>query len=658
MLKIKTGMLLVLILIILALAGCQPRLFLAADEPVASKILDRDGQLVTLITKENRIPVPLVNISPYMKNAIIAVEDSRFYRHHGIDLEGLLRAMYRNIKAGRVVEGGSTITQQLAKNLFLDPRRTIGRKFEEMLLAIQLESKYTKDEILEMYLNEIYFGEGAYGIEAASRLYFNKSARDLGLAESAMLAGIPRGPSIYNPIRNFEAAKSRQAIVLSRMKELNMISEIQARQAQELYLQPVGNKAAIRNAPFFVNEIVKHFEENYNNGLELLYSGGLSIYTTLDHEMQEAAEKAITERLAGSDPELEGALVALDPRTGEVMALVGGRDYSRSQFNRSLAKNQPGSAFKPFLYAAAIEMGYTAGTTVTCEPVVFPVAGDKPYQPRDFNGDYHNRSFTLKEALFTSDNVVAVKLNQQIGPPVAAAYAKKMGIESELRPVLSLPLGTSEVTPMEMAGAYATLANRGVKTKPYFIQKVVDNNGRILEEHRPQPVRVLDEKTAYIVTDMLTGVLQPGGTAGNLAGIIGRPAAGKTGTTDNFRDAWFVGYTPDLVASVYVGFDDKTRVVGRTGSQVAAPVWANFIGSALQDVPVKEFSVPEGITKVRICKEDGLLAGEYNANVIEAAFIQGTEPVSICPHGWPDLRYLNNIENPDMFPFMRDRNLF
>ena len=610
--------------------GCSVRSLTGPEVPAASKILDDRGEVVSIISQENRIPVTIDNISPFMQEAIIAIEDSRFYRHHGIDPVGLLRAVYRNIRAGRVVEGGSTITQQLAKNIYLRPERTFGRKIKEFFLAVQLERRHTKKEILEMYLNQIYFGQGAYGVEAAARTYFNKAASSLGLAESAMLAGIPRAPGTYNPVSNYEAGKARQETVLDRMAELGMISKEKAQLAKGEFIQPLKLPFTIQRAPYFTGEVVKQMEQNYPGGFETLYSGGLVIYTTLDIKIQEAAERALSEGLKGLDQELEGALVALDPKTGQVKAMVGGKDYSRSQFNRSFAKIQPGSTFKPFLYAAAIDSGYTAGTTIACEPVSYPQAGGDIYQPKDFQGGYHYRPFTLKEALFTSDNVVSVKLNQLVGPAVAAAYAKKMGIESSIRPVLSLPLGTSEVTPLEMAGAFGTLANGGVRTHPYLIQKVTDRSGRILEEHYPKLERAIDGKTAYIITDMLTAVLKPGGTASNIAGVLNRPAAGKTGTSEGLTDAWFVGYTPDLVAAVYIGYDRKNRSVGRTGAQVAAPIWARFINEALKEVPPAEFNMPAGIVKVKICADDGLLAGEFSASVIEAAFVEGTEPKAVC----------------------------
>lgn len=617
--------------ILILLSGCSADKYLNMEVPAASKILDANGEPITIISRENRLPVSIADISPYMKQAIIAIEDSRFYNHHGVDPVGMGRALYRNIIARGVVEGGSTITQQLVKNLYLDQRRTVGRKLEELALTVQLERQYTKNEILGMYLNQIYFGQGAYGIEAASRTYFNKQASDLGLAESAMLAGIPRAPGIYNPSINPEAARERQLTVLNRMVELGMVDENKAAQAKNQFLQPLKLSAQINRAPYFTSEIVRQLENKFQDNLETLYSGGLTIYTTLDINMQDAAEKALSHGLRGKDPLLNGALVAVDPKNGQIKAMAGGKDYNESQFNRALSKMQPGSTFKPFLYAAAIEHGYTAGSIVTCEPVSFKQDGGETYRPKDFMGGYHNRPFTLKEALFTSDNVVAVKLNDMVGPSVAAAYARRMGIESAVKPVLSLPLGTSEVTPLEMAGAYSTLANGGIRNEPYYISKVTDKSGRILEEHRPKPERALDEKTSYIITDMLAGVLKPGGTAPDVYNSIARPAAGKTGTTENYRDAWFIGYTPDLAAAVYVGYDEKNKGAGQTGSQAAAPIWSMFIKEALKDVPPREFPVPRDVVKVKICADDGLLAGGLNTRSIEAVFVKGTEPKEVCP---------------------------
>jgi len=628
----KNGLLLAILTTLLLIPGCTAKggLFLP-DVPVPSVIFDARGEPIGTVSRENRLPVSLDEISQSMQDAIIAAEDARFYSHHGIDPLGIARAIVRNIQAGEIVEGGSTITQQLVKNLYLDQQRTFGRKLKELVLTVQIERKYTKKEILEMYLNQIYFGQGAYGIETAARTYFNKPAQELDLAESAMLAGIPRAPGLYSPSQNWAAAKSRQAAVLNRMLELGMIDAEKDRRAKEEFLQPAKAPANIQRAPYFVAEIVNHFEKNNPAGLETLYSGGLSIYTTLDLKMQDAAEKALTEGLSNLDPRLEGALVAIDPRTGYIKAMAGGRDFTRSQYNRALARIQAGSTFKPFVYAAAIDSGFTAGSAIRCEAVAFTIPGAAPYQPKDFDGGYHNRPFTLKEALYTSDNVVAVRLNDLLGPAKGAAYARRMGVESPVNPVLSLPLGTSEVTPLEMARAFGVLAHSGIKAETVSIQKIVDGRGRILEENKPKMEQVLDEKTAFIVTDMLISVLKPGGTAANVAAIISRPAAGKTGTTENYQDAWFIGYTPDLATAVYIGYDDKRYRTGSTGGQLAAPIWARFTVEALKDTPPSDFLMPPGVVRVKICPGDGLLAGPLNQTGIEAVFVRGTEPSVYCP---------------------------
>lgn len=597
------------------------------DVPVPSRIVDINGKLITVVSQVNRVPVPLDQIAPEMQDAIVAIEDSRFYQHHGIDPEGLMRAVIKDLSSGKMVEGGSTITQQLAKNLYLGPQKTIDRKFKEIYYTFQLERRYTKKEILNMYLNQIYFGQGAYGIEAAARTYFNKPASQLDLAESAMLAGIPRMPGFYSPTRNFDNAKARQNVVLGRMVELHMINQDQAQTAQSEYIQPVKRSAPLKQAPYFVNEIIKHFEQKYPDAMELLYAGGLTVSTTLDLRVQEAAEKALVNGLNQMNPEINGAMVAIDPHTGYIKAMVGGRDFNASQYNRVLAVSQPGSAFKPFLYAAALDNGYTAASTLFCEPITY-WSGGQPYTPKDYEGGYQYRPLTLKEALYTSDNVVSVQLASRLGPDKIVQYAKSMGVTSPLRAYLSLALGTSEVTPLEMARAYGPLANQGIRTDPLYILKVTDPDGKALEDYSPKLAKVIDDKTAYIVTDMLKSVIQPGGTAGQVGAMINRPAAGKTGTTEDSQDAWFVGYTPDIVASVYVGYDDKSKKVGLTGGEAAAPIWADFISQALSGLPAKDFTRPEGVVMVDISARDGSKAGPYTTGpIMNAAFVKGTEPM-------------------------------
>ncbi|WP_461569142.1 transglycosylase domain-containing protein [Thermincola ferriacetica] len=623
-------------LLSLFLSGCTvgPRL----PEPrfnQGSKVYDTNGKLITTLFKEKRTTVKLKEVSPITRQAIIAVEDSRFYQHHGISFTGIARAAWKNLRAGEVIEGGSTITQQTAKNLFLGNERTFSRKFLEFWYAIQLERKYSKDEILEMYLNQIYFGEGAYGIEEAAQTYFGKPASQLDLAESAMLAGLPKAPSKYSPFVNWQAAKNRQKIVLGRMVETKVINQTQADEAYREELHLNSNRKPASRAPYFINEIVKYVTDKYEDGAKLLYTGGLKIETTLDLEAQKAAETAFLKRLQSRDPDLEGGLVALDPKTGYVLAMVGGKDYATSKFNRALqALRQPGSAFKPFVYTAALEQGYTAATTLTCEPVEFRT-NSGIYKPTDFGSQqYHYRPFTLKEAVTVSDNVIAVKLAGQVGPQNAVDVAKKMGINSSLRPYISIALGTSEVNPLEMAAAYAAFANGGFRIKPVFVKKITDSQGRVLENNLPSRTRVLDEKIAYIMTDMLKSVVQPGGTASIVSSILPRPAAGKTGTTQNYADAWFVGYTPELVAAVYIGYDNNRKSVGSTGGRLAAPIWAEFAARALKDRPVQDFPKPPGVVEKTICADTGLLATPYSEKTIKAFFIQGTEPTQYCPiHG-------------------------
>lgn len=620
----------------LALNGCSYLTLPKPDIPVASKIYDADNRLITTLYKENRLEVSISEVPALTQEAFIAVEDTRFYKHFGLDPIRILAAAWADLKAGKRVQGGSTITQQTVKNLYLSREKTFGRKIVEAWLAIQLERKYSKKEILGMYLNQIYFGQGAYGIEVAAQTYFGKHASDLDLAESAMLAGLPKAPNTYSPFQNWDGAKKRQKIVLNQMVEEGYITSSEAVKAENEKLVLKSTNLKTGKAPYVMNEVIKYVTENYENGAQMLFSEGLSIYTTIDSDMQEEAEKAFDKQLA-ERKSLEGALVAIDPSNGYIKAMVGGRDYSVSKFNRATqARRQPGSAFKPFLYAAAIDRGYTQGSTLTCEPVGFPQGTEKPYSPTDYGSvPYHNRPFILKKALAISDNIIAVKLANEVGAATAADYARKMGITSKLRPYLSLALGTSEVTPLEITGAYATLAAGGVKTEPMMIVKITDKNGKVLEEHKPKKQQVLSPETAFLVTDMMSAVLQPGGTASSLAGIISRPAAGKTGTTQDFRDAWFVGFTPDLAAGVYIGYDDPNKSVGVPGGKIAGPIWANFMAGALRDKTPVDFKVPSDIVQVQICTDSGLLATPYSPETITASFIRGSEPKEYCSENYP-----------------------
>ncbi|MDA8235012.1 MAG: penicillin-binding protein 1A [Clostridia bacterium] len=619
---------LLLSLVLINISGCMSVQKLPEPEiALASKVYDVNGKLITTLFEENRIKVGIDQISSYAIKAVVATEDARFYRHYGFDPVRIAGAAFRNLQAGEIKQGGSTITQQTAKNLYLTHERTFTRKIKEAILTIQLERKYTKDEILEMYLNQIYFGHGAYGIEVASRTFFNKPAKDLTLAESAMLIGIPARPSAYSPFRNFAAAQKRQAVVLNRMVEVGMITQEEADKAKNEKITLSSSKGLKEgNAPYFIDEIRQYISEKYDNGSELLLKGGLSIYTTLDIKTQKAAEKAFQQGLKDKNAALEGALVAIDPTNGYIKAMVGGRNFEKSKFNRALAKRQPGSAFKPFLYAAAIDKGYTAASLIRCEPVYYPQPGGQVYEPKDYGEQpYHYRDFTLKEALAVSDNIVAVRLNEQIGPKITVEYAQKMGITSPMRPYLSLALGTSEVSPLEMASAYGVLANQGISTKPLMIIKIVDPTGKVLEENEPSTKKIMEQSTAYIVTDMLKAVINPGGTAGRVAGIIQRPAAGKTGTSQNLQDAWFVGYTPKLVAAVYIGYDSP-RSVGKTGGAIAAPIWASFVKDAMRGTAAQDFPLPINVEKTAVNLDTGNVASPWAYRTMEMAFVKGTLP--------------------------------
>ncbi|WP_051688077.1 transglycosylase domain-containing protein [Desulfofalx alkaliphila] len=630
--KNKWHLILLIFLSFLMLTGCSLKGLPDPQVPEASRVLDSSGQLVTTIGEQNRIPVNLEDVSPHMSQALLAIEDTRFYNHKGIDVMGLARAAYVNLRARKVVEGGSTITQQLAKNLYLTHDRTVVRKLKEMYYAIQLERHYTKDEILNQYLNAVYFGQGAYGVEAAARIYFQKKASELTLAESAMLAGFVRGPGIYPEPGNFDLAKERQALVLQRMAEVGYISDTEREQAADEIIELAVAPLATRRAAYFVAEIIEELGSILPGGKEAIYTQGLQIETTLDLKMQLAAEQAVAEILEDRDDELQAALVAINPENGHITAMVGGRNYGESQFNRALAKRQPGSAFKPFVYATALEQGLTAANTYFCKPTEIPQPVGEPYRPSDYGEKYHYRSFTLKEALKISDNVVAVQVNNQVGPRAVADLARRLGIQSKLDPVHSLALGTSEVSPLEMASAFGVFANGGIAAKPIYFTRVMDRDGQELISRRTELSRVMDERHSYIITDMMKSVFEPGGTAEHLSRIINRPAAGKTGTTDNYNDAWFVGYTPQVTAAVYVGYDvgnqeeGGTRPVG-TGSAVAGPIWASFISNALSDETPEDFTVPSGIVFREVSARDGLLPSPATADTIEVAFIEGTEPV-------------------------------
>lgn len=588
--------------------------------PITSKVYDIKGRLITEFFQENRTPVSISEIPQHLIDAFIAIEDSNFYNHHGISIRGITRALFENIKEGRIVQGGSTITQQLAVNTFLTREETLSRKIKDALLALQIERTFTKNEILEMYLNLIYFGHGAHGVASAAELYFDKSLSELSLAESALIAGIPRRPAYYSPFINLEAALKRKNVILKRMFDLGYITEQEYLQAKEEQIVLNHNRDSKEIAPYFASYVRTILLDKY--GVNMVFKGGLKIYTTLDLDMQKKAEEAF------SKSGREGALIAIEPQTGHIKAMVGGKNYQESEFNRATqAYRQPGSAFKTFVYLTAIQKGISPSLIIEDAPVVYE-NGWSPtnYEEKEFRGPV-----TLREAFEDSINIVGVKLLERVGVREVIQNAQKAGIKSTLRPDLSLALGTSEVTPLEMASAYATIANMGTYVEPIAIIKVEDYNGKILEQNQPAKKQVFSEDVCYVLIKLMEGVIERG-TGFNAK--IGRPAAGKTGTTDEFIDAWFVGFTPELACAVYIGNDDRKPLGNRlTGGVVAAPIWRDFMSSALQDKPVKDFPRPKNVQEIEVCAKTGLLPGSSCSKKVKVTFLSGTEPTQICYEG-------------------------
>ncbi|QIA28093.1 PBP1A family penicillin-binding protein [Thermaerobacter sp. PB12/4term] len=619
-----------LAVVFLALAGAGVVAFAAATPlpkpqvPQATVVYDIEGRMIASLYRQNRQVARPEEIPRSLRQAVVAAEDARFYRHHGFDPVAIGRAVVRNLEAGRIVEGGSSITQQLARTLYdLSLERTVGRKFREALLAVKLETHYTKDQILTMYLNQVYFGRGAYGAKVAAREYFGKPLDELTLAESATLAAFIRGPEIY--WRDPERAKGRRDWVLSRMAELGMITAAEAEQAQAepLRLRPPDEPDT--RAPYFVDYVRDQLAAQVPELANQIYTGGFRIYTTLDLDMQQAAEAAV-QRLDDlvapleehqGIPQPQVALIALDPSTGGIRAMVGGRDFETTPFNRAVrARRQPGSAFKPFLYTAVLAAGEPITTPVACRAREYPGGeGGRPYVPSDYGDErYHNAFLDIRRAVAISDNVVAVEWMNRVKPGRVAALARRMGITSPLTTQhLTLALGESAVTPLELARGYATLANLGQRVDPFAILRVEDRDGRVLFQHDPQAERVLAPDVAWLMTDVLKSVFDPAYSGTGRALGIGRPAAGKTGTTDASRDVWFVGYTPDLVAAVWVGADDNRQTVrlpggaGATGSSTAGRIWQAFMRVALEGRPARDWPRPDGVVRASACTLTGAL---------------------------------------------------
>ncbi|HVO83642.1 MAG TPA: penicillin-binding protein 1A [Syntrophobacteria bacterium] len=573
----------------------------------ATRLLSVEGKVIGEFFVEKRLPITLAEIPPYLKQAVIAIEDQNFYKHAGIDWQGIMRAGVKDLMAGRIVEGGSTITQQLAKLLFLDSERTMRRKWKEALLALQIERRYRKDEILTLYLNQIYLGSGTYGVEAAANVYFGKHVWELDLAECALIAGLSRAPSVYSPLVNPEKAMARRALVLKRLREADAITEDQYRLALDkpLGLAPPAGSGA--GTLYFADYLRPQLEEEL--GANLLYRGGLTVQTTLRDNWQRIAEQALANGLTAleqrhrgkeeGDARPQGGVVILDVATGLIRAMVGGRDYATSQFNRAFqAERQPGSAFKPIVYAYALERGYSPSDRIYDGPVSYPQADGTRWEPKNYSGKFEG-DMTLRHALEVSQNVIAIKLLERVGPNPVVEFAHKLGITSRLQPNLSLALGTSEVNLLELVSAYQVFAHGGIWVEPSGIVDVLDANGRSLWRHTPGSSLVCSEQTASTLTDMLTGVIQRG--TGKAASRLPWPLAGKTGTTESFRDAWFVGFSPSVVAGVWVGYDNGQELGPReTGAQAALPIWTEVMEKVLPETPQGEFKKPESPAAARL----------------------------------------------------------
>ncbi|ADL11952.1 penicillin-binding protein 1A [Acetohalobium arabaticum] len=641
----------------------------------STTIYSEDNKLLSRLYQENRVYAPIDRMPQNLQNAIVAIEDNRFYEHYGVDPWAIGRALWVDIKGGGIIQGGSTLTQQLAKNALLTHERTLYRKIQEAYLAIQFERMYTKEEILEFYLNEIYLGHSVYGVQTAAEFYFDKDVENLTLPEAALLAGLPKAPNKYSPYKNKQKAKVRRNLVLEQMKKYGYITESQAEKAKN---QPIKTENGLERkedkAPYFVRHIRKKLIDMY--GAQAVYNSGLKVYTTLDYEMQTKAEETVKEAFKDYIPSVnkkEGkgrlqpqiALTTINPQNGHIKTMIGGRGEEEDRYNRvTQAYRQPGSAFKPFVYTAAVEQGYSPASVIDDTPEAYQVgsSSEDKWIPQNYNDEYLGPT-TLRIGLAKSINVMAVKLLDKVGIDNTIEVAKKMGIKNIVETGakndknLALALGglTKGVTPLEMASSYGVLANEGVRVEPISLLKVVDNRGNVIYENDSNKKIVLDKDVTYIVNDMLESVLARGpivwgtGWRANL----GRPAAGKTGTTSNYTDAWFVGYTPDLVTSIWIGEDAPSKMkykikneekllsaneneakpnTNTISSAETARLWSEYMRKIIKNKPVTEFSTTDNIVSKKICIESSKLPSkDCPENTIrEEIFIKGTEPTEEC----------------------------
>lgn len=615
--------------------------------------LELEPQIVTgfydRVWEERKI-VRLAEVPPLVTRAILAVEDERFYLHRGVDPVAVVRAFFVNLKSGGVVQGGSTLTQQLMKNFFLDSERTLERKVKEALMALVAEYRYSKEEILENYLNEIYLGQngaqGIFGVWEAARFYFSKEPTQLSVAETALLAGLIKAPNRYSPYRDVEEAMRRRDVVLGKMLEAELITRREYDIARARVLEPRKPSRVRNDAPYFTDFLKRELEENYSH--DALTAEGLSIFTSLDLDLQRLAEQVLQEGLTrlenryrhirrkAKKDNLQGVIVAIKPQTGEIKAMVGGRNYQKSQFNRAAqAKRQPGSVFKPFVYLAALLQGYrptgdpyTAASVIEDRPFTWTYEG-QDWKPENYKNKYFGR-VSVRQALERSLNAATARVAQDVGIKKVREMAYRLGIQSPLPLLPSLTLGAVEVTPLEVARAFSTLANNGVRTNLLSIKHVIDQEGRGLEKRNIRVRKVISPQAAYLMNHLLRGVVDRGTGRGVRRLGFKRPAAGKTGTTNDARDAWFVGYTPDLLAVVWVGFDRQTKL-GLTGAQAALPIWTDFMKHASVNTPPTEFVKPPGLVVLEIDPSTGYLATPRCPERVRELFMPAKAPQDFCP---------------------------
>lgn len=592
---------------------------------------------------ENRYWIPLNEISDEVIEATISIEDRKFYDHYGFDFKRIFGAIIADIKAMAKVQGASTITQQYAKNLFLEHDKTWKRKFEEVLYTIRLETNYSKDEILEGYLNTIYYGHGAYGIEAAANYYFNKHASELSLHEAAMLAGIPKGPSYYSPFADEKRAKTRQKIVLQSMVNNGMITESQLNKAFKTPLQfntdhDITHKQI---APYFQDAVKQALKEVVKLDDRTIELGGLRVYTTLDPDAQKKAETDISS-IINPESDIQVALMSMEPKTGKVRTLVGGRDYTKSPFNRVIqAERMPGSTFKPFLYYTALEHGFTPSTIMRSEPMSFPYdEGRSVYRPDNFNNYYANDFITMAQAIALSDNIYAVKTHMFLGVEKLVETAKKLGISSGLEAVPSLALGTSSVKMIDMVKAYGIIANGGTSVTPIFIEKVVNHTGDVIYENERKKEQVLDPATSFVTAHLMTGMFDKNlnsytsVTGQAIANQLTRLYAGKSGTTTT--DSWMIGFTPQLVTGVWIGYDRDQTIDVVAERAYAKRIWAKYMEDVLLDKPFVGFKPPKGAIPVYVDPTNGLLATSDCPSARLTYYVEGTEPTEYCAVHMPN----------------------